>query len=74
LFLAVAVGRGKTIYPRWTVLIFNPVSFLAIGSGVPLILPEPLHTWLAGAGFNIGWLAVYGLSTALLWNEDGRTA
>lgn len=75
LLLAGTVARGGTAYPRWTALIFNPLSFLAIGAGVPFLLPEPIHTWLAGAGFNIGWLAVYGLSTVLLWNgTEARSA
>lgn len=67
LLLAIAIARGGTLYPRWIALLFNPVTFLAIGIGVPHLLPQPLHTWFEGAGFNIGWLFVYGLSTALLW-------
>lgn len=35
-------------------------------------LPEPAHTWLDGAAFNLGWLVVYAVSTALLWN-GGRS-
>lgn len=67
--LAIAIARGGTLYPRWIALLFNPVTFLAIGIGIPHLLPQPLHTWLEGAGFNIGWLFVYGLSTALLWRD-----
>lgn len=37
---------------------------------MPFVLPEPLSTWLGGAAFNVGWLAVYALSTALLWRGD----
>ena len=78
LLLGVAIVRGRTAYPRWTAAVLNPVSFMGIGIGMPWLTPEPLHTWLAGAAFNIGWLAVYGLSTSLLWHGprnrmvDGR--
>jgi hypothetical protein len=73
LLLSVAVARGKSDYPRWAFLVFNPLSFLTIGAGIPFVLPEPAHTWLAGAGFNIGWLVLYGLSTFLLWNSEERS-
>ena len=47
---------------------------LAIGMALPYAMPEPLRTWLHGAGINIGWLFAYVLSTALLWRcEDSRT-
>jgi len=68
LLLGLAIARGRTAYPRWAGLVLNPISFMGIGIGVPWLTPEPLHTWLDGAAFNIGWLAVYGLSTFLLWH------
>jgi len=70
--MTIAIARGGTLYPRWVAFLFNPIAFLAIGAGIPHLLPQPLHTWLEGAGFNIGWLFVYGLSTALLW-RDAKT-
>lgn len=74
LLLAVAIARGGTLYPRWLALLFNPVSFLAIGIGLPHLLPAPLRVLFEGAGFNIGWLFVYGLSTALLWRTPPMMA
>lgn len=67
LLLAVAVARGGTYYPRWAAAVLNPVSLMAIGVGLPYAMPEPLKTWLHGAGINIGWLFAYAFSTALLW-------
>lgn len=65
--LAVAILRGGTSYPRWAAAVLNPVSLMAIGVALPYAMPEPLKTWLHGAGINIGWLFAYALSTALLW-------
>lgn len=62
LLLAVAIARGKTHWPRWAALLFNPVGFIAFGNLVPWVLPEPASTWLDGAGFNLGWLMVYAVS------------
>ncbi len=73
LLLAIAIARGGTLYPRWLALLFNPVSFLAVGVGLPYLLPAPLRTVFEGAAFNIGWLFVYGLSTALLWRAPSMT-
>ena len=66
--LAAAIATGRTAWPRWFALVANPVSLVLIGEAVPLILPEPAKTWLGGAAFNVGWLAVYLISTILLWN------
>ena len=68
--LAAAIALGRTAWPRWTALVINPVSLVLIGM-VSKLLPEPLRTWLDGAAFNIGWLAVYALSTILLWRDAG---
>lgn len=67
LLLAVAIVRGGTSYPRWAAAVLNPVSLMAIGVALPYALPDPLGTWLHGAGINIGWLFAYILSTVLLW-------
>ena len=66
--LGAAIATGRTAWPRWFGLLANPVSLVAIGMAIPLIMLEPLKTWLGGAAFNIGWLAVYLISTILLWN------
>ena len=70
--LGVAMAVGRTAWPRWFALVANPISLVAIGMAIPIVMPEPLKTWLAGAAFNIGWFAVYLISTILLWN--GRQA
>lgn len=67
LLLGIAIALGRTAWPRWMAAVVNPVSLVVIGM-VSNLLPEPLRTWLDGAAFNIGWLAVYLLSTVLLWN------
>lgn len=70
LLLGLRIALGGTAWPRWFALVANPLSLVGIGLLVPLVLPEPLSTWLGGAAFNVGWLAVYALSTALLWRGD----
>jgi len=47
---------------------------LAIGTAVSFIAPEPVGTWLSGAAFNVGLLAVYLTSTILSWNGGRRPA
>lgn len=71
--LGVTIALGRTAWPRWFALVGNPVSLVAIGMAVPIILPEPFKTWLDGAAFNLGWLAVYLISTIVLWNGGQAT-
>ncbi len=70
--LGVLILTGRTAWPRWFALIANPVSLVLVGTAVPLVMPEPVRTWLGGAAFNIGWLVVYLLSTILLWNGGAK--
>ena len=72
LLLGIVIALGRTAWPRWFAALANPVSLVAIGMLIARILPEPAHTWLDGAAFNLGWLVVYAVSTALLWN-GGRS-
>lgn len=72
--LAVAIVRGRTLYPRWAAAVLNPVTLMAIGIALPYLLPEPMRTWLHGAGINIGWLLAYALSTALLWRVPSHSS
>lgn len=74
LLLGIAIVRGGSGYPRWAAAILNPVSLMAFGIGLPFALPEPLSTWLHGAGINLGWLLAYGLSTVLLWDSPRPAA
>jgi hypothetical protein len=66
--LGAAIMLGMTAWPRWFALIANPVSLVGIGTGLAFVAPEPVATWLAGAAFNLGFLVLYVVSTALLWN------
>jgi hypothetical protein len=70
LLLGAVIARGRSAWPRWFALVANPLSLVVIGTVIARVLPEPSHTWLLGAGFNLGWLVVYALSTALLWNAN----
>lgn len=72
--LGITIALGQTAWPRWFALIANPVSLVAIGVAIPLALPEPLQTWLAGAVFNIGWFVIYLTSSVLLWNGGRANA
>lgn len=70
-WLTAAIARGSTLYPRWLALA-NPIVCMIGGSLADRVLPEPLSTWLAGAGLNLGMLAFFSLSTALLWRGRSR--
>lgn len=72
--LGVVIAMGRTGWPRWFAAIANPISLVAIGMAIAFVSPEPVATWLAGAAFNLGWLAVYFLSTVLLWNGGRRAS
>lgn len=64
LLLAILTGLGRTRWPRWMALIANPVSLAFIGEAVQWPMPEPLRTWLKGAGISIGTFVLFGSS---LW-------
>lgn len=72
--LGIAIATGRTAWPRWFALVANPASLVLIGMAIPLAMPEPIRTWLGGGAFNLGWLVVYLLSTALLWTGGWRPA
>jgi hypothetical protein len=60
--LAILAALGRTLWPRWMALVVNPVALALIGNAVPLLTPQPVCTWLGGAGISIGTLALFGLS------------
>jgi len=66
-WLTIAIVRGKTMYPRW-VACANPLVCMLAGVFVDRLLPQPLATLFAGAGFSLGLLAFYALSTVVLWS------
>lgn len=69
MLLAVLAALGRSLYPRWFAAVINPVTLLILGHFLPYLMPEPLCTWLDGAGINIAFLLAYGLSTWWLWKE-----
>jgi hypothetical protein len=70
LLLSVRVGCGGTLLPRWAALVINPISLAGLGELVPRLMPEPLRTWLGGAGISIGTLILFSFSAWLV--ESGR--
>jgi hypothetical protein len=68
--MGLAIATGRTVWPRWFALVANPVALVAVGMLIAFLTPEPVSTWLRGAAFNLGWLVIYGLSTALMWNGE----
>ena len=67
-WLAVAIARGKTLYPRWVALA-NPLVCMLAASLIDRVLPRPFKLLLAGAGLSLGMLVFFALSTAVLWNS-----
>jgi hypothetical protein len=65
LLLAIAAARGLTLWPRWMALVINPISLALIGQAVPYATPEPLRTWLGGAGISIATLTLFAVSVWL---------
>lgn len=63
LLLAILAGLGRTLWPRWMALVINPLSLAILGNVLPWLTPQPVRTWLGGAGISIGTLVVFGLST-----------
>lgn len=72
LWFTAALVRGRTLYPRW-VAFANPIVLILIGAFSDQVLPQPVATWIGGAGLNLGMLMWFTLSTVLLWN-GGRQA
>jgi hypothetical protein len=70
--LGLIIAWGRSLYPRWLALILNPISLLAFGHFIRFLLPDPLQTWLIGAGINLGFLLGYALSTFWLWQDRLR--
>lgn len=64
LLLAILTGLGRTRWPRWMALVVNPVSLAFIGEAVQWPVPQPVRTWLGGAGISIGTFVLFGSS---LW-------
>ncbi|PNU02701.1 DUF6796 family protein [Novosphingobium guangzhouense] len=66
LVLCLTIATGKSAYPRWSALIFNPAVPLLIAAAGS-VLPAPVGTWFYAAVLNVAFLLIYTSSTALLW-------
>lgn len=65
-WLAVSIGFGATLFPRWMALV-NPVTLTMLWFGIKRILPKHVHNVTQGAGFNIASIAFFILTTITLW-------
>lgn len=64
--LAILAALGRTLWPRWMALVANPISLAILGNLIPLLTPQPVRTWLGGAGISLGTLVLFVLSTGLV--------
>jgi hypothetical protein len=69
LLLAILAAIGRTLWPRWMALAVNPASLAILGNVLPWLTPQPVRTWLGGAGISIGTLVLFGLSTWLTYRR-----
>jgi hypothetical protein len=67
ILFSVLVGSGKTSFPVWMAAI-NPVTMTIAWMLVKRVLPQFIHDWTEGAGFNIAYLAFFACTTITLWN------
>jgi len=67
-WFTVAIARRRTLYPRW-VAVANPLMCMLAASVMHRVLPQPFRVLLAGAGFSLGMLVFFALSTAVLWRS-----
>ncbi|MEM7218550.1 MAG: DUF6796 family protein [Pseudomonadota bacterium] len=59
IWLAVLVFRGRTLLPRWSLLL-TPVLWIPLGE-LFLALPQPLNVIFAGGWFNLAYLPMFAL-------------
>jgi hypothetical protein len=74
LLLALLTGLGRTLWPRWMALLVNPLSLVGLGDLLTWPMPEPLRTWLGGAGLSIGTLVLFAVSTWLVRHKQRAAA
>lgn len=65
-WLAVSIGFGATLFPRWMAFV-NPVTLTLLWFGLRRLLPKRVHEITQGAGFNIASIAFFVLATVTLW-------
>jgi hypothetical protein len=65
LWFSAAVVVGGTRFPIWMALV-NPITAILVWLVIRRLLPK-LTGFAEGAGFNIGFLAFFALTTATLW-------
>lgn len=65
-WLAVSIGFGSTLFPRWMAVV-NPITLTLLWFGLRRLLPKRVHEVTQGAGFNIASIAFFVLATVTLW-------
>jgi hypothetical protein len=59
---------GKTLYPRWAGIAL-PAVYVAVVFLLAPLVPQRGGVILDAAGWNLGGVAAFALSTAILWNR-----
>jgi hypothetical protein len=67
ILFSVLVASGGTSFPIWMAAI-NPVTMTVAWLLIKRVLPQFVHDWTEGAGFNIAFLAFFACTTITLWN------
>jgi hypothetical protein len=65
--LAIVVVRGKSWYPRWTI-IANPAVLIAAVSFAD-VAPSPIGAILVGGGINLSIAVFFAVSTVTSWRR-----
>ncbi len=59
---------GRTLYPRWAGAVL-PALYIVVVFLLGAYLPQRAGAIVDAAGWNLGGVAVFALSTAILWNR-----
>ncbi|WP_438490272.1 DUF6796 family protein [Streptomyces sp. S186] len=73
LWMAVAILRGTTSFPRW-MCAANPAVCVLVGQLLAQGIPGPVGIPLQGAQLSLANLLFFTLTTATLWNAHRRRA
>jgi len=68
ILFSIIVATQTTRFPAWMVAV-NPLTLIVVWLIVKRILPQLARDWTEGAGFNIGFLIFFAITTThILWN------